>query len=231
MKAPIEMPSAGFVMQQFEIQRIDYGAPEAGGRLNGVQAGFPLWSGIWTVGNTGRDRTDELRAFMAQIRGATRRFLARDLLRPYPKAHLDGFAGMMKAGGGAFTGAATGWSENIASDGDCEITLENLPEDFTLDLGDYIGFSWVAEESSVAGLTWHALVRVVVGGTTADTTGNVTVTVEPPIPAAVPSDAVAYLNEPACVMALVGDQSALNAVGLLSILRGGQITGIQDIRA
>ena len=82
----------------------------------------------------------------------------------------------------------------------------------------------------VAGLTWHACVRVVAGDT-ADGSGDLTVTCEPPVPSAVPSDATAYLNEPACVMALVIGQSSLNAIEPGSIMQGGQITGIQDIRA
>jgi hypothetical protein len=40
-----------------------------------------------------------------------------------------------------------------------------------------------------------------------------TVTCEPPIPPAVPPTAIAYLNQPACVMALLTDQTKLQAVG------------------
>jgi hypothetical protein len=231
VKAPIAMPSAGIGTQLFELQRVDYMAPEGGGRINGVQAGFPLWSGVWTITNATGDRADSLRAFMTQLRGATRRFLGRDLLRRYPKAYPDGFAGMTKAGGGSFTGAATTWSENIDSDEDSQVSLTNLPAGFVLGVGDYIGFSWTATEASVAGLTWRAMVRVVVGGT-ANGSGNVTVTCEPPIPAAVPDTATAYLNEPSCVMALITEQSSLNSLDPAAIMRaGGQIVGIQDIRA
>jgi hypothetical protein len=56
MKAPITPPTSGAAQQQFELQRVDYGAPEAGGRVGGVQAGFPLWKLVWTLGNVGRDR-------------------------------------------------------------------------------------------------------------------------------------------------------------------------------
>jgi hypothetical protein len=73
-------------------------------------------------------------------------------------------------------------------------------------------------------------VRVNVGGT-ADGSGIVTVTVEPPIPSAVPGAAVAHIDQPGCVMALVGDQSSLGAVDPLYSITGGQITGIQDLRS
>ena len=231
MKAPLEMPADVYLQHEFELQRVDYMAPEAGGRINGVQAGFPLWQASYSVDSVIEvDQSDAVRAFVTQLRGATRRFLARDISRPYPKAHCEGFDGMTRAGGGAFDGTADAWSEVITTDGDSEITLENLPADFTLGQGDYIGFTWTATEASVAGLTWHACVRVVEGATT-DAEGSVTVTCEPPIPSAVPSDAVAYLNEPACVMALIAERSSLQPQGLLLTIEGGQIAGIQDIRA
>lgn len=231
MKAPITPPTSGAAQQQFDIERVDAMAPEAGQRIGGVQQGFPLWKLVWTLGNIGVDRTDAWQAFFDQVRGATRRFLAWDLRRPYPKAYaLTGFAGMTRAGGGSFDGTATSWSETITADGDSEVTLHDLPAGFVLVPGDYIGFTWEAAEASVAGLDWHAPVRVVIGDV-ADGSGDVTVTSEPPIPAAVPSDATAYLDHPKAVMALVIDQSKLNAVDRSLGARGGQITGIQDIRS
>jgi hypothetical protein len=164
MKAPITPPTSGAAQQQFDIERIDAMAPEAGQRIGGVQQGFPLWKLVWTLGNIGVDRTDAWQAFFDQIRGATRRFLAWDLRRPYPKAYAStGFAGMTRAGGGSFDGTATSWSETITADGDSEVTLHGLPAGFVLGAGDYIGFAWTASETSVAGLPWHAPVRIVTG--------------------------------------------------------------------
>lgn len=230
MKAPLEMPTDFYASQEFELQRVDYSAPEASGRMGGVQAGFPLWMGTWTIDVVGPEESDAFRAFMAQIRGATRRFLGRDRFRLYPSAYSRGFAGMTRAGGGAFDGSATTWSEAITADSDSEVTLNGLPAGFVLSQGDYVGFHWVATETSVAGLTWHAPVRIVTGGT-ASGAGSVTVTSEPPIPSAVPGTAVAYLNEPACVMAIVTDQAKLQAVGRRNAIAGGQLVGVQDIRA
>jgi len=232
MKAPLEMPTSGASQQEFEPQRVDYGAPEASGRIGGVQAGFPLWMGVWTIGRIGAAKSDDFRAFMLELRGATRRFLGRDLGRPYPKEHIGGFAGMTRAGGGAFDGTALDWSETINADGDSEVTLTGLPAGLVLSTGDYIGFTWAATDDDVAGLDWHAPVRIIRdGGGTADGTGEVTVKSEPPIPSAVPGSATAYLNQPACVMALIADKTKLDAIDRRLAVRGGTIAGIQDIRA
>lgn len=223
MKAPVEMPDMYVAMEHFEIQRVDYSAPEASGRIGGVQAGFPLWSGIWTLGAMPVDNSDEWRAFISGLRGQTRRFIGRPISRPLPKAYMDdGLPGV-------FTGAASSWSESINSDGDSELTLNGLPASFVLSQGDYIDFRYAATEDSVSGLDWRALVRVVEGAT-ANGSGTVTVTVEPPVPSAVPSDAVAHVDEPGCIMALVLDQTSVGPVDRLYSIREGQITGIQDIR-
>lgn len=230
MKPALAMPAVFWSAVEFELRRIDYAAPEAGGRLSGVQAGFPLWTGTWTIDVSGPDEADAARAFMAAIRGSTRRFLGRDVLRSYPKAHKFGFAGMVRAGGGAFDGSATTWSETIDANDDSLVTLTNLPVGLTLAPGDYIGFRWAATEAAIAGLTWHAPVRVVSGGV-ANGAGAVTVTSEPPVPSAVPAGAVAYLNEPKCTMVLDAAKSSLQPVGRAGLMGGGQIVGVQDIRA
>lgn len=230
----LDLPDVFYANVEFEPQRVDYGAPEAGGRIGGVQAGFPLWAGGWTVDVAGPGDddagADALRAFFSGVRGAIRRFVGRDVLRPYPKAHKRGFAGMMRAGGGAFDGSATSWSEIIAADGDSEVTLTNLPVGLVLGTGDYIGLSWIATEAAVAGLTWQACVRVVEGGVS-DGSGEITVTCEPPVPSAVPAGAVASLDQPGCTMVLIADRSSLQAVGGGGLIRGGQIAGVQDIRS
>lgn len=230
MKAPLDLPTSGMAMQQFEPQRVDYSAPEASGRIGGVQAGFPLWLGVWTIGTVGARKSDELRAFLLQMRGAIRRFLGRDLARPYPLAHIGGFRSMTTLAGDPFTGEAGGWSEAITGDDDSEVTLEDVPPGLILSVGDYIGFKWTATDADVAGLTWQALVRVVEGGMAADD-GTITVTCEPPVPLVVPEAAIAHLDNPACVMVLVNDQTKLGAIDRRLAVRDGTITGVQDLRA
>jgi hypothetical protein len=109
------------------------------------------------------------------------------------------------------------------------VTLTNLPAGFVLGVGDYIGYRYTATDAGVAGLTWHALTRVVAGAT-ASGAGAVTVTCEPPIPGAVPNTAVAYLDTPKCVMVLIGDQSSLDAIDRREAIRGGQLAAVQDLR-
>lgn len=227
MKAPIAMLSDYVAQQTFELQRVDYGAPEASGRIGGVQAGFPLWAAVYTLGRMPEADSDQWRAWLTGLRGATRRFIAHDLARLYPRQHPDGFGAF-----GSFTGAASGWSSSVNSDGDCELEL-NLGTDaagLVLSQGDYIDFRYSATETAVSGLAWRAMVRVVAAAT-ADGSGDVTVTVEPPVPDAVPDAAVAHLDQPGCIMALVVDQTNLGPVDRLYSINGGQIVGVQDIRS
>lgn len=224
MKDPAAMPDMYVALQQFELQRVDYGAPEASGRIGGVQGGFPLWQGTWTLGRMPDDNSDEWRAWLSRMRGATRRFIGRDLARELPKVYME--TGLP----GAFDGECSSWTATINADGDQELALEGLPVGFILSVGDYVDFRYDATETAIAGLPWRALVRVVEGGT-ADGAGDVTVIVEPPLSTAVPSDAVAHLDQPGCIMALVLDQTSLEAVDRLYSVTGGQISGIQDIRA
>jgi hypothetical protein len=79
-------------------------------------------------------------------------------------------------------------------------------------------------------LAWRAFTRVTLGGT-ADGSGDVTVTVEPPVPDAVPSDAVAHLDQPGCTMTIVADQTNFEPVDRLYSVRGGQVVGVQDLRS
>lgn len=231
MKPPITPPTSGAAQQVFEILRVDAMAAEASGRIGGVQQGFPLWTHNWTIGNCGPTRTDAWRAFVSLARGGMRRYLAYDLGRPYPKQYLTvGFAGMTRAGGGSFDGTATSWSETINGDDDSQVTLHGLPDGFVMGQGDYIGFQYTATEDGFAGLTWHAMVRVVEAGT-ADGSGVLDVICEPPIPFAVPGGAVAYLDHPKCVMALDVSKSSLGPIDRSLGMRSGSIVGVQDIRS
>lgn len=223
------MITKGASQQAFEVERVDFHAPEAGGYLGGVQAGFPLWMGEWTIGRLGAAGSDDWRAWVASMRGAQKRFLGRDLARPYPKLHIDGFAGMTRAGGGVFDGSATSWSQSIDSAGNALLTLGGLPVALSLSKIDYIGFRWDAG-GAPAGSYWRrALVRVTEGAI-ANGSGNVTVTVEPPVPTAVvPVGAIAHLDYPACVMSLLPD-TKLGAIDRRLAVTGGKILGLQDLR-
>lgn len=218
MKAPLTMPYKGASRQQFELQRNNFLAPEASGRVGGVQAGFPLWLAVWTLTDMRPEKSDEWRAFLSQLRGTLRVFLGYDRQRSLPRTGLVA----------AFDGEASSWSETINADGDSELTLSGLPSGQVLSQGDYIGFRYTATENGVAGLEWHALVRVVVGATSGG--GSTMVIVEPPVSPSVPPDAVAYLDTPKCVMRVLTDQTSLEAIDRRGAIRGGTLTAIQDIR-
>lgn len=229
---PLEIPTSGVSQQQFELQRNDYLAPEASGRIGGVQAGFPLWQATWTIGRIGADKSDAFRAFLLRLRGTTRRFLGYDQGRPYPKAHIAGFTGMVRAGTATpFNGDATSWTETVGaiSPFDVRVDLQGLPAGLTLSVGDYIGFRWAAASGAPLS-TWHAPVRIVEGGV-ANSSGAVQVYVEPGLPSVIPPTATAYLTRPACVFVLVPDKSELQAIDRRLAIRGGTITAVQELRA
>lgn len=232
MKPPLIMPVSGAAMQEFELQRIDYAAPEASGQVGGVQAGWPLWLAVWTIGKVGAAKSDEWRSWVAECRGSARTFYGADISRPYPRAHQDGFARMTRFNGSAFDGSASTWSQSIDSNDDQLLTLTGLPSGFILGTGDYVGFKWDDSAFTAGNLQRRALVRIIRGGGgVASSGGSVQVKVEPPIPACVPSGAKAHLDSACCTMRLLSDQTKLDAMDRRLAVRGGTIAAIQDLRA
>lgn len=190
---PLALPTTGPSQQKFEILRVDFGSPTTGGRLFAVTAGFPLWEAIWNLGFMGEARSDEWGAFLDDCRGPQRLLVGFDFARRFPRAYPNGFDGLERPDASPFDGAATSWSQDLDAETRCQLTLEGLPAGFTLARRDYVGFVWE---------TWkRALVRCTAPAT-ADEDGVITVPVEPVIPTVVPDDAVAYLNQPSCLMRL-----------------------------
>jgi hypothetical protein len=225
---PVAMPAQGFAQDYFEPMRLDYGAPEESGRIGGITGALPKWEAEWTLSKTlTLEWSDAIRAWHAGLRGMQRMFLGYDRERPFPKAYRSGFEGMTRAGGGAFGGDATSWSQSIASNGDANLQLGGLPAGFVLGLGDYIGFRWDAAGSSAGANDRRALVRVTAGAT-ANGSGVVTVTTEPPVDMhVVPVDAVAHLDNPCCLMKLRMDKTQLAPKDRMGVMRGGTISAAQ----
>lgn len=215
----------------FEPERVDYGAPEASGCQGGVQAGWPLWSARFELDRVEPEGAVAWRAFFARLRGRIRRFYCGDPSRPFPLAYQNGFAGLTRAGTAtAFDGSATSWSQAINSAGDALITLNGLPAGFTISTGDYIGWKWDAAGAAVGSFERRTLARAVLP-TTANGSGQALVTVEPPLNTAlVPAGAVAHLDNPACVMQLVPEDSTLGAITTGAWMNGGNVLAIQDLR-
>lgn len=223
---------SGIARVRFEIARVDYAAPEASGRQGGVQAGFPLWLARFELDRSDPVSADLWQAFFDRIRGRIRRFYGYDPTRAFPLAYRFGFAGLVRAGTStAFPGSATSWSQTVTADGDGQITLNGLPAGLVINVGDYIGFKWDAAGADAGSHERRTLTRAVLPAT-ANGSGVAVVTAEPPINTAlVPSGAIAHLDNPACVMQLVPEESELGPIGAGGILAGGTITAIQDLRA
>ncbi len=225
---PRAMPD-GFVSQQnFVLARIDYQAPEASGALGGVQAGWPRWTGTWTVGTTSQRLSDQVEAWITSLRGSQRRFLGRDFRRPLPLRHQDGFSRMTRIDGSPFIGAGTAWAQTIDAAGSAVVTVQGLPSGLILSFNDYLGFKWDAVGSSVGTYDRRALTRVIEGAA-ADASGAITVTVEPALPTWLPTTAMPHLDKPACLMKLTPETQMADVDRRLRI-SGTKIVGAQDLR-
>ncbi len=190
MPTILDMPAIGVAQQHFEIDRVDFDSPETGGRTGAVQAGFPRWGAEYSLGRAGELVSDSWRAFLDRLYGGKTLFYGRDVNRPYPRAHPNGFAGMTRAGGGSFDGTTTSWSLN--SDRNL-LTLNTLPVGLMLNLVDYGDFRWDTGD-------WkRSLHRIVTAGV-ANGSGVMTVEVYPPVPTLVAGGTKFNLANPACLM-------------------------------
>lgn len=223
---------SGIARVRFEIQRVDFAAPEASGRQGGVQAGFPLWAARYELERSDPDSADLWQAFFDRLRGRIRRFYAIDPTRRFPKLYRFGFAGLVRAGSAtAFDGTATSWSQAIDAQGNALLTLNGLPAGFQISIGDMIGFRWDAAGQGAGNMMRRTLARAVLPAT-ARGAGQAQVTVEPPLNTSlVPAGAIAHFNNPAAVMQLLPEDSNLGLIGTGGVLSGGAITAIQDLRA
>jgi len=222
---------SGIARVRFEIQRIDYAAPEASGRQGGVQAGFPLWIARFEIDRIDPVSSDEWQAFLDRMRGRIRRFYGCDPTRRFPRAYGFGFGGLVRAGTmTAFTGPATSWSQSITADGDAQMTLNGLPAGLVISVGDYIGLRWDAAGLGAGNMQRRTMARAVLPAT-ANGSGVAVVTVEPPVNTSlVPSGAIAHLDNPVCVMQLAPEESELGPIGAGGIRNGGGIVAVQDLR-
>lgn len=214
------MPAGGVDSEGFDLNRVDYLSPVVDGRQGSVTAGFPLWRMSLTFANATADETDEWRAWADGQRGSQRLFFGRDLSRPYPKAHVGGFGGMNRAAGGGFDGSATSWSVNADRD---VLALTGLPAGLKLGHRDYVGFRWLT-----GGEARRALVRVIEPAVATGAGVLSDLTVEPALPGVVPGSAVAYLNEPDCLMRLVSGETQFGQIDTLHS-GGGSLTGLQEL--
>ncbi|MEL7719911.1 hypothetical protein AAG598_07710 [Citromicrobium bathyomarinum] len=230
MILPLPETPSGIARVKLEIQRVDYGAPEASGRQGGVQAGFPVWGVRLELDRIDPVSADLWSAFIDRLRGRIRRFYCGDSARPRPVAHAYGMLSLARAGGGAFDGAATGWSQTVDADGDATITLSGLPAGFVLTPRDLIGFKWDADGAAAGTFERRTVARCVTSAV-ADEGGEVSIIAEPPLDTElVPAGAIAHFDNPLCVMQQVPEETDLAPVGEAGTMSSGTIVGIQDLR-
>lgn len=203
---PRPMLPYGLNVQTFELDRIDYMSPTVGAGIGAVTAGAPLWSASWSLSGMSEDRMEEWRAWLTSMRGSQRTFFGGDQRRRVPRAYRT--TGLPSG----FSGDATAWSVNT----DRDVLTLALPNGFTLLTGDYVGFRW--------GANGRTKVRLL-----EPCAGSAAVAVEPPLPNLVPSNAVAYVLNPVCVMKLTPD-TQFGSIDVSSQM-AGSITAIQDLRA
>lgn len=222
---PRAMPSAGPAQQVFEPQRPNFETAEAGGALFGIAAGVKRWRGEWTLGRAlSGTLSDEWRAFIGSLDGAARAFLGREFGRTFPRLYPNGFTGLTRAGGGAFDGSLTSWSQTITADSQALMTLNGLPAGFQVSIGDLIDFRWTTLSTAR-----RHLVRAQEAATANGSGVIANLTVDPPIHVlVVPVDAVAHLDDPACVMRLTSE-TEITAMDRRKVA-GARIVAMQDLR-
>lgn len=209
---PRSMPSRGPKDQVFELERVDSMAPEARGRIGGVSVGFPLWKTTMSIGTLNRDQSDEWRGFILSQRGAQRLFVGFEIARQMPRNYQNGFPG-------GFTGVPSSWLQSVDSNGFAVLRLSGLPAGLALTTGDYVDFRWNTYS--------RALVRLLEPAT-ANGSGVLSASIEPPVPALVPLTAVAHLDNPGCLMKLMSE-TAPGPLGRRGAMESGTVVAIQDL--
>lgn len=231
--SPIDMPAApsGIARVRFDIDRVDFAAPEAAGRQGGVQAGWPLWSALFELDASDPVSAELWQAFIDRMKGRLGRFMGRDPSRPFPRAYPGGFGGMVRAGGGAFNGAAASWAQHSGgANGYPYVTFTGLPAYLKLNLGDYVGLKWDRAGDPAGSYLGRTMMRInadppVYGD------GSGYFYADPPIDTrVVPPGAILHFDLPCCVMQLVPEKSSLAPVGRGGAISGGSIVAIQDLR-
>ena len=229
---PLQFPDveSGVARVRFDIERIDYAAPEASGRQGGVQAGWPLWLARYEIDRSDPVSGDIWNAFVDRLRGRQRVFFGINPARLFPRLYPSGFGVMTRAGGGTFDGNALTWSQSIDADGNAAFALTGLPAGLTLSVGDMIGFKWDAAGAAAGSFGRRTMARVV-AQSTANGAGVATVMAEPPISTlVVPAGAKAHLDRPCCLLRSIPDQTDLGATGAGGAFAGGTIIAAQDLR-
>ena len=213
---PRQMPAANIAALTFDLQRVDYGSPEAGGGGGAVTAGLPRWSGRWTLAETTPGESAQWEAFVSSLRGMQRTFIGRDHRRPRPIY----FAGGLPAG---WSGQLASWSQSLTADGQAILSVTGLYGGMGVGASDPVDFRWTGTD----GLARRFLVRALQD--VPSSSGAASFPIEPAIPSFVPSIAVAHMDDCGCTMRLT-DETKIAETTLYGSIAGSVIAGLQDLR-
>lgn len=183
-------------------------APTRGGLVQVTELGPQLWQMDYKTRLMPEALFEEWRAWLSSLRGGVGTFKAFDPTRRYARAYRNGYAALTRAGGGSFA-AGTANLSAIAS-GRVAVTMTTLPAAFAMSLGDMISIPFGATRS----------LHRVVEGATSNGSGEVTVTVEPPLPLPIVTGATVDLAKPWCVAVIdaesVTETRDLNRMGAVA---------------
>lgn len=186
----ISMP-AGLVLVQTPlrlIRGVQTSPLRGGGALSVAYAPDRWTTKLETPAALEREQIDPIRAFLDRLQGGVARVYMGDWLRRHPVAYPNGLGGLTRAGGGSFDGTA-----DVTALSAYTVSLATLPNGFALGAGDMVGLA----EGEARSL--HRIVEAA----TANSSGVVTLTVEPAIPTPVfTAAATANFSSPVCIMAL-----------------------------
>ena len=175
-----------------------------GRRATVAQVREPVWFARFETPGLSSAGTIRWQAWLKSLRGPLRTFTAWDTKRTLPQAYWA--AGEMPDDGGSpWDGIAV--VTDLATPG--EIALSGLPAGYQATAGDRIGL-----EETVSTVDKYGYFELMEDAT-ADGSGEITLTVEPLVPALFSTAAAARLFKPLCAFRLVkGSVSTANSVDL-----------------
>lgn len=101
--------------------------------------GPDLWAVDFRTARLTSDQVEDFAAWLKLQENGLQTFYAYNYRRPFTKASPNGFSGLTRAGGGAFTGAVT--LTTVNSDNKT-LTLGGLPASYTINPGDAIAWDY-----------------------------------------------------------------------------------------
>ncbi len=135
---PLSIPSwlKGWARCEFDIDKNVEIAPTGGGDL-AFDMGNDLWIVDYQTVRLQPDQVEDFRSWLKLLEDGLQTFWGYNVRRPYTKAYPNGFSGLTKAGGGAFTGSL---SVTAVNSDNKTLSLGGLPANFTVDAGT--GIAW-----------------------------------------------------------------------------------------